>query len=186
MTTGKSAAPAAASSPQAKRPTHAPVQLGWARVLSQSEREARRRAAAVLEVLAGSRSPTDAARALGVTPNRYYLLELRAVQGLVRGCGTEDGRRRPLEQETGRLRKQVAKLERECARYAALARIARQAVALSPPAASASGKTADGKRKRRRPQLRALKLAARLAPAAAENNPATPASAPPSPGAPSG
>src|SRR5947209_17562740 len=49
-------------------------------------REARQRAAAILEVLAGARSPTEAAQALGVSLPRYYLLEARALGGLLAAC----------------------------------------------------------------------------------------------------
>jgi hypothetical protein len=53
-------------------------------------REARRLAAAVLEVLAGVRSPSDAARVLGLSLARYYQLEQRALAGLVTAF-TRDG-----------------------------------------------------------------------------------------------
>ena len=46
-------------------------------------REARRLAAAILEVLAGMRSPTEAAQALSISGPRYYTLEQRALEGLV-------------------------------------------------------------------------------------------------------
>src|SRR5436190_1278627 len=43
-------------------------------------------AACVLEVLAGVRTPAEAAGELGVSLPRYYQLEQRALQGLVQGC----------------------------------------------------------------------------------------------------
>jgi hypothetical protein len=42
-------------------------------------REAQRMAAAILEVLAGVRTPTDAASALGIGVPRYYIYEQRAL-----------------------------------------------------------------------------------------------------------
>ena len=48
--------------------------------------EARRAAALVLEVLAGVRTPAGAATALGIRLPRYYLLEQRAIQGLISAC----------------------------------------------------------------------------------------------------
>ena len=41
-----------------------------------------KRAAMILEVLAGVRTPTQAAQDLGVTPSRYYLLEDMAAAAL--------------------------------------------------------------------------------------------------------
>src|SRR5438270_790739 len=46
---------------------------------NQSSREAQRAAALILEVLAGGRTPTQAAEALSVSLPRYYQLETRAV-----------------------------------------------------------------------------------------------------------
>jgi hypothetical protein len=47
--------------------------------------EAHRRAAVILEVLAGVRGPSEAATALGVTVSHYYVLERKALAGLVAG-----------------------------------------------------------------------------------------------------
>src|SRR5262249_24950512 len=49
-------------------------------------REAKQRAAAILEVWAGVRTPADAAQALGVSRPRYYLLEEQALGGLLTAC----------------------------------------------------------------------------------------------------
>src|SRR5260370_37614406 len=53
---------------------------------AECSRQAKQRAAAILEVLAGARSPTDAAVALGVSLPRYYLLEEKALAGLLAAC----------------------------------------------------------------------------------------------------
>jgi hypothetical protein len=45
--------------------------------------EAQRLAATILEVLAGARTPTQAAPALSISLPRYYQLEARALAGLV-------------------------------------------------------------------------------------------------------
>ena len=45
--------------------------------------EAKRISSAILEVLAGARTPVDAAGALGVTLPRYYALEARALEGFL-------------------------------------------------------------------------------------------------------
>ncbi len=45
-----------------------------------------RAAALILEVLAGVRTPAGAATALGIRLPRCYLLEQRAIQGLISAC----------------------------------------------------------------------------------------------------
>lgn len=151
--------------------------------------DARQRAAAILEVLAGTRTTTDAARLFGVTLPRYYAIEARAVEGLVAAC--ESRRRGPgrsLERELEALQKENARLERECARSQALARAAHRTLGLAPPAPPAKkgasdpdGRPALGKKRReRRPMARALRAAAALAPspAKAAGAPATPPASP--------
>ena len=144
------------------RPAKPSQAVSFDKALAQTDREARRKAAAILEVLAGARKPSDAAQALGITPMRYYLLEMRAIQGLVKACEPlKLGPKVSPERATEHLQKQVVTLERECARYAALARVAQRAVNLSPPLAS--HKPAAGKKVRRhKPPVRAVKLLARL------------------------
>jgi hypothetical protein len=132
--------------------------------------EAKRRAAVILEVLAGSRRPSEAAAALGVTVPRYYFLEEHAVRGLVAACEprTVEGPRP--ETRLAQLEKQLAQAQRECARQHALVRVAQRTVGLtSPPTAKpappkAAGNTVkSGKsRRQRRPVVRALKAARAL------------------------
>jgi len=144
------------------RPAKPSQTVSFDKALAQTDREARRKAAAILEVLAGARKPSDAAQALGITPMRYYLLEMRAIQGLVKACEPlKLGPKVSPEREAEHLQKQVVTLERECARYAALARVAQRAVNLSPPPVRL--KTATGKKTRKsKPPVRAVKLLARL------------------------
>lgn len=95
--------------------------------------DARRIASAILEVLAGMRSITDAALALGVTPARYYALEARAVGGLIAACeprGPGPGAGAGLPAELDRLRAERDRLKAEAARYQTLARISQGAFAL--------------------------------------------------------
>lgn len=101
--------------------------------------DAKRIAGAILEVLAGVRSITDAALALGVTSARYYALEARAVAGLIAACeprgpGPLSGQ--GLASEIERLRGERDRLRDEAARYQALARIAQ--TAFGPPGAVVS------------------------------------------------
>jgi hypothetical protein len=126
--------------------------------------EARRLAAAILEVLAGTQLPSEAARGLGLSLARYYQLELRAVAGLVAACeGRRKGRHQPAGTDLGALRRECDRLRRECARQQALVRAARRAVGLAPPTPATPQTESSGKR-RRRPTARALKMAALLQP----------------------
>jgi hypothetical protein len=126
-------------------------------------RDARRVAAVLLEVLAGHRTPMDAAGALGVSLPRYYALESRAVAGLVLACESRARGRRPsLDREVARLRAEVERLERASARSQALLRLSQRVVGVAAPATAPAGKAAGGKRRVRRPVARALKAARKL------------------------
>jgi hypothetical protein len=133
---------------------------GGAELGTDSSREAKRLAAAILEVLAGARTPTDAATALGVSVPRYYQVEARALRALLVACEPRPkGRARDPQREIEALRKQRERLQQEVTRQQALVRAAYRTVGLAAPSAP-SGKV-EGKR-RRRPVARALALAARL------------------------
>jgi hypothetical protein len=123
----------------------------------------RKTATAILEVLGGERSPTEAAEVLGVSLPRYYAIETRALAGFLAGCEPRAvGRYVAPEREVEKLRRENERLARESARHQALARAAARAVGLSAPPAKAR-KEKEGKgRKRRRPATRALKVAERM------------------------
>ena len=132
---------------------------------------ARRQAAAILEVLAGVRRPSEAAQVLGTSLPRYYQLERRALQGLLRAC--EPALRGPRVDSTRQLaalQREVQRLRRECDRQQALVRMAERSLGLSPPTlAKAPVKVREepGKegRKHRRPRkasVRALQVARSL------------------------
>jgi hypothetical protein len=115
-------------------------------------KEALRTSAAVLEVLAGLRSVADAAAALGCSVPRYYQLEQQALRALVAGCEPRPlGRQPSADTELVRLRKENARLAKECQRQQALVRLARQAAGLAGPApAPAQGGGRGAGRARRR------------------------------------
>ena len=93
--------------------------------------EARKMAAAILEVLAGNLTPADAAVAMSVSPPRYYLLETRALEGLVAACEPRSkGPGHSLEKELESLGKEHERTKRELARAQALARVSQRAVAI--------------------------------------------------------
>jgi hypothetical protein len=132
-------------------------------------------AAAILEALAGLRTPTQAAQALGVSLPRYYALELRALHGLLGACEVRPRGRQPSPAtELSQLRRQLALLQRQCARQQTLLRLAQRAVGLPAPA-TPTGKPAGGKKRRaRRPRARALRVLQRL-----EHGPTAPGAAAP-------
>lgn len=133
-------------------------------------REAQRCAAAILEVLAGVRTPTDAAAALAIPLPRYYLLEQRAVEGLVSACEPRPmGRVASQQHQIADLQKEVVRLRKDCARQQALVRASQRTIGLAPssppaskPKAKAAGTDSQGKGKsrKRRPTVRAMKAAA--------------------------
>jgi hypothetical protein len=141
-------------------------------------RDAQRYAAVILEVLAGVRTPTEAAAMLSVSLPRYYLWEQRALAGLVRACEPRPkGKAASERHKIAVLEKEVAGLRQDCARQQALVRASQRTIGLaaaSPPAAKPAAKaggkdgakaagTVAGKAKRkRRPVARALKAVAAL------------------------
>lgn len=133
------------------------------RIKGPLSRETRRQAACILEVLGGTRTPTEAAKELGISIPRYYVLEARALQGLVHACEPRPkGKVRLPERELDLARKEAERLRRECARYAALVRASQRTVGLSPPPVRPKAKETGKGKGRRRPTVRALKALARM------------------------
>lgn len=130
---------------------------------------ANRLAIAILEVLVGERTPTDAASALGITVPRYYQLETRALNGLVSACEPRPKGKQPSPKtRIAQLERQLAQAQREAARQQSLVRAAHRSLGLkaAPPSragGSPSGKRATGSsggskgRRPRRPVARGLK-----------------------------
>ena len=130
--------------------------------------EAKAIAAAILDVLAGGRTPQQAAESLGVSQPRYYALEARGLDGLVRACSpAPKGRRPEPAKEADTLRKEVERLKRELDRRQALVRSLQRTAGLAAPA-----KPATPLRRKRRPTVRALKAAAVLRSATLSTEPA--------------
>jgi len=130
--------------------------------------QARRTSAVILEVLAGVMGPGDAAQVLGVSGAQYYKIEARALEGLVKACEARPrrGRVHTAESELSQLRKDHAKLERECARLQSLVRVLQRAAGVKVGKAKQKdkgGAKVGGKAKRKRkPTVRALRLAKEL------------------------
>jgi hypothetical protein len=128
--------------------------------------EAKRLCAIILEVLGGLRTPTDAAGALKVSVPRYYALEARALAGLLRACQRRaKGRKRTAEGELARSKGDLERLTHERDRLQAILRVSQRAIGLPAPAKPER----STKRRKRRPQVRALKASKSLLPDRKEN-----------------
>lgn len=115
-------------------------------------------AAVILDVLAGSRTPQQAAESLSLSLPRYYQLEARAIGGLVAACEARPrGRQSDAAVELTRTKKEMERLTRELSRYQSLARLTQRTVGLTAPPVP----TKPSKRKRK-PVVRALRRAAEL------------------------
>jgi hypothetical protein len=120
----------------------------------EGSREALRMAAVILETLGGLRTTQEASLVLEIALPRYYLLETRALQGMVTALEPRPKGRRPDPGlELIRLREDVERLEREVLRYQALHRASQRALGLPKEEAA----PASGKAKRKAPVRRARK-----------------------------
>jgi hypothetical protein len=115
---------------------------------------AKKTSALILEVLAGLRSPAEGSEALGFSSVRYYLMERRALAGMVQTLEPRPKERYRLEETLVRLTREKTRLEQELGRMQALVRAAQRTVGV-PPAPSREKK--KGQPHRKRPVIRALK-----------------------------
>ena len=119
--------------------------------------EARRQAALILEVLGGLRGPSDAAKAMGVALPRYYVLETRALQALIKAMEPlPRGPGRNPDAEIVALQTALARQKQELVRSQSLQRAMRSAIGITV-AQPKDARPEPGKRKPKRPSVRALK-----------------------------
>jgi hypothetical protein len=171
-----STSPTAAAAPAAAARRGRSKSAGGATLGRDASHDARRVAAAVLEVLAGARAPAEAASALGLSLPRYYQVEAQALRGLVAACEPKPrGRQAGPDRDLAVLRRDNERLRREAARHQALVRAAQRSIGLAPPAAAKPG----GKKPRRRRLARGLSAAATLRNGSSDNALSPP---PPAPG----
>lgn len=131
---------------------------------------AKRAATMILEVLAGLRTTTEAAQALEISSMRYYVLERRAMEGMVQALAPRPkGKRKRVEGTIEGLRRDKVRLEREVGRLQALVRVAQRTMRL-PPLPSRERKKGEGRRARR-PPVRAEKTIALLQAPPSETTP---------------
>ncbi len=121
--------------------------------------EAKRQAAVILEVLSGLRRTEDASEAMKIALPRYYVLETRALQGLISALEPRPkGRQRRPEDEIAALVKDKTRLQRELGRTQALVRASQRALGIPQVTKEEDGRKLDGtKRKKRRATIRAVR-----------------------------
>ena len=130
-------------------PGKKPPQVGAKALLGSSE--ARRTASIVLESVCGLCSVEEASTRLGVAVPRYYVLETRALQGLIAALEPRPRGRGVSEQSRlARLAEENARLSRDLRRYQALHRAATRAIGVLPLPAKAADHGAKKRRKRKR------------------------------------
>lgn len=116
----------------------------------QGSRSAKQSMVVILEALSGSASTTEAAERLGVSLSRYYQLETRALQGMLKALEPRPrGPRKSKDTEIRALKAEKKELQREVRRAASLLRAAQRSVGLKGPA-----KKKGAKKKRRRKKTR--------------------------------
>ena len=129
------------------RPSNGQPPKVGARALGGSV-EARKVAAIVLESICGVCGVEDASARLGIAVPRYYVLETRALQGLIEALEPRRrGRQQTDESRIAALTRQSTRLERDVRRYQALHRAATRAIGLAPSAPKPT--EAKGAKKRR-------------------------------------
>jgi hypothetical protein len=130
------------------------------RPLPEVSRDAKRRGAILLEVLAGVRTPMQAAESLGLSLPGFYQLEDRAMNHFLAGCELRPRGRQPNgESKQQALAREIDRLKKELRRYQTLVRLTQRTVGVAPPPPPAN---AAGRRRRKRPMVRALRRADRL------------------------
>lgn len=130
-------------------------------------RDGRLVAVAILETLAGEKSPTEAAEGLGVSLTYYYTLEGKGLEGLVRACEPKPkGRQLTMDRKLEEAQKEIAQLRRELRRSQAVARAAQRSLEMAPavqaPRSSKKKTTKKKGKRKRRATVRALKAVDRL------------------------
>lgn len=157
MTTTAPASPPKATKPVKTTKTERRERVGPGATLTGST-SAKKQAAGILETLAGLRTPAATASILEIPLARYYLLETRALQGLVSALEPRPrGRSLTPQRKAAQLEQETQRLTRELSRTQTLLRAAQRSLGIVGPTTIPS----PGKRTKR-PGARATKVAARL------------------------
>lgn len=102
------------------------------KVLKGSEK-AKKLACMIIEVFSGIQSPTSACEALETSLSRYYILETRALQGMIDALEPRNkGPQVTAERENRKLKKEISKLETELQRSQTLVRAMHKSIGIKP------------------------------------------------------
>jgi len=124
--------------------------------------DARKKAALILEVLAGVKRPSDASQVLGATLQAYYAWEAKALQAFVKALEPHGrGPRRRPDTVIAELAREKKRLEQELARKGSFIRMAERAMGFGPLGRPKPDLQKNGRRKRR-PDVRAVRAVALL------------------------
>lgn len=142
--------------PRETEPRTKPTRSSASRVTGTAE--AKKTAAVVLEALAGMRTPAAAGASLGISTARYYVLEMRALQGVVSALEPRArGRALTAARRVQGLEREKTKLTHEVLRTQGLLRAAQRALGIVPgPVVATPGQ------RRRRASVRGASAAATL------------------------
>lgn len=133
---------------------------GWKMPRHPVSEASKKAAAGILSVLAGWRTPAEVGTALGLSVNRYYQLEQRALEGMLTALEPRPRGPSPRpEAERERLTREVTRWQREAARSQALLRTTQRALGLKD---LSPVKEKPGKGRARRPRVRAKAVIASL------------------------
>ncbi|MHC4931801.1 MAG: hypothetical protein ACYTGV_06385 [Planctomycetota bacterium] len=114
-------------------------------------RKARQLAAAVLSVLAGEKTTSQASAMMKISLPRYYQLETRALEGMVKALEPRPaGGQKTPESEIRALTKENQRIRRELTRVQALVRAAHRSLGLRDPTQKGNGKPKRPSRKHNR------------------------------------
>lgn len=125
---------------------------------ANASRDARKMAAVLLEVLAGLRTPVQAAEVLQVSLPRYYQLESRAFAGFVTACEARPKGRQPDTVKLETLRRDNERLQRDLTRQQSLVRLTQRTIGVAAPMPV----KVDTRKRKRKPMVRALRRVEQL------------------------
>ncbi len=116
----------------------------------RGSRKAKQCAAVILEVFAGLRGAQEAGAALEVSPNRYYQLEARGLQGMIEALEPRPrGHQSSPQDEIAKLTVEKERLAREVGRLTSLVRASRRSLGISGTSPAKSKTKAKGRSRRR-------------------------------------
>ncbi|HUC76144.1 MAG TPA: hypothetical protein VMS04_12665 [Vicinamibacterales bacterium] len=125
--------------------------------------DAKKQAAVILEVLAGAKTTTEGSQALGVSLPRYYVLETRALQGILLALEPRPrGKRVSQAAELDHVKQDKTRLEREVTRLQALLRASQRSIGIVEPKPNPGRKIGRTGRRTRRGTARALRAVSAL------------------------